>query len=104
MDGMRHGTPPGGMEAIDAHRRGVRRGWILVCSLAVLFLAYGLFMFFMVGDKGPPGWDFGTLPDTPGESIYSTYPGAAGKVPPPEGQHVSGRPPLTLPAPKKEAP
>jgi hypothetical protein len=48
------------------------RAWILVVAMAFLFLAWGIFIFFMVGDKGNPGWNFGVVKDTPGESVYST--------------------------------
>ena len=78
------------------------KGWFYVCVLALSFLVYGLFMFYVIGDKGPPGWDFGTVEDVPGESIYSTHPGALGTIPAPEPQHVSGRPPLAPPGPGEE--
>jgi hypothetical protein len=80
------------------------KGWIYVCVLALSFLVYGLFMFYMIGDKGPPGWDFGTVDDVPGQSVYSTHPGAPGTIPEPEPQHVSDRPPLAPPGPGKEKP
>jgi hypothetical protein len=55
----------------DEKRRDLR-SWIIVVSLAVLFLAWGLFIFFTVGDKGPPSWDFSVVEDIPGQSPYST--------------------------------
>jgi hypothetical protein len=48
------------------------RGWLIVIAMAVLFLLWGFFVFFSVGDKGPPFWDFGVIKDVPGESRYST--------------------------------
>ena len=48
------------------------RGWLIVIAMAVLFLLWGFFVFFSVGDKGPPSWDFGVIKDIPGESHYST--------------------------------
>ena len=48
------------------------KGWLIVLFLAFLFIAWGLFIFFAVGDKGPPAWDFGVIRDVPGESPYST--------------------------------
>ena len=51
---------------------GTLRGWFIVITLAVLFILWGLFIFFAVGDKGPPSWNFGVIPDIPGESHYST--------------------------------
>ena len=52
--------------------KGNLKAWIIVISMAVLFLVWGIFVFFSVGDKGPPPWDFGVIRDIPGESLYST--------------------------------
>ena len=71
----------------------MKQSWFIVCGLAFLFLIYGLFMFLAVGDKGPPDWDFGSVEDIPGQSAYSTHPGAPGTIAEPEPQHVSGKPP-----------
>jgi hypothetical protein len=68
------------------------RGWAFVIGLAVLFLLYGLFAFFSIGDKGPPDWDFGAVEDIPGKSVYSTSPEPSGNIGEPELQHVSDRP------------
>ena len=68
------------------------KAWLIVCTLAVLFLIYGVFMYFVVGDKGPPAWDFGTVEDIPGQSSYSTHPPRQGKGTEPEPQHVSQKP------------
>ncbi|OPY75441.1 MAG: hypothetical protein A4E65_03563 [Syntrophorhabdus sp. PtaU1.Bin153] len=68
------------------------RGWLFVCALALCFLLYGLFMYFMIGDKGPPGWNFGAVKDIPGESIYSTNQPVSGGTAAPEPQHVSQKP------------
>lgn len=75
-------------------RRPMWKGWALVCGLALAFFLYGLFMFFTVGDKGPPDWDFHAIEDLPGKSVYSTYPepGAGPSIPDP--QHVSEKPAL----------
>ncbi len=69
------------------------KGWFIVCTLAVLFLIYGVFMYLVVGDRGPPPWDFNTAEDIPGQSVYSTNP-AGGPAAVPELQHVSQKPPL----------
>lgn len=45
----------------------------LVMGIAVLFFCWGLTIYATVGDKGAPPWDFGTVPDIPGESPYSTH-------------------------------
>ena len=57
----------------DEKKRDLR-SWIIMVSLAVLFLAWGLFIFFTVGDKGPPSWNFSVVEDIPGQSPYSTEP------------------------------
>jgi hypothetical protein len=72
----------------------VLRSWIIVWLLAIFFLIYGLFMFFVVGDKGPPDWDFGIVEDIPGKSPYSTSPEPAGSAGEPAPQHVTGKPAL----------
>jgi len=62
------------MEPITSEKREKtnRVGWIVVVAMAVVFILWGLFIFFAVGDKGPPSWDFGVIKDIPGESPYST--------------------------------
>ena len=81
-------------EVVDEkqERRKEIRGWLYVCALAFMFLVYGLFMFFMIGDKGPPEWNFGTIEDIPGESVYSTNQPITGGEGVPEPQHVSQKP------------
>jgi len=80
------------------------RGWFYVCGLALFFLLYGLFMFYTIGDKGPPGWDFGTVEDIPGESVYSTNEPITGGAAAPEPQHVSQKPPRAGITVEKEKP
>ena len=83
----------------DRHQSSVR-SWIIVVGVALSFFLWGLFLFFTVGDKEPPAWDFGTVQDIPGQSPYSTESGKqfpALVSPPGEGgakvrrQHVMGR-------------
>ncbi len=57
-------------------------GWAVVFGLAIFFLLWGLLIFWTVGEKGPPGWDFGAMPDIPGQSPYST------QIEQPRPQHV----------------
>ncbi len=76
---------PGKMEAVD--RRAMRRGFLIVSLIAALFLGYGIFMYFAIGDRGDPDWDFGGVEETPAQSIYSTAPPAA-----PQPQHVDRMP------------
>ncbi len=82
-----------GLERDD--QRPSIKGWLYVCGLALFFLLYGLFMFYTIGDKGPPGWDFGVVEDIPGESVYSTNEPLTGGTATPEPQHVSEKPPQT---------
>jgi nicotinamide riboside transporter PnuC len=56
----------------EQEKRTNRVGWIVVVAMAVVFILWGFFIFFAVGDKGPPSWDFGVIKDIPGESPYST--------------------------------
>jgi hypothetical protein len=48
------------------------KDWLVPIAIAVLFLLWGLLIFFMVGNKGQPPWDFGVVEDIPGQSPYST--------------------------------
>ena len=72
--------------------------WVIVLAMALAFLLWGLFIFFVVGVSWPPPWRYGTIDDVPGQSIYSVR-GAgkqAGTAPLEEGgkirqQHVMGQ-------------
>ncbi len=48
------------------------KDWLVPIAIAALFLLWGLIIFFMVGNKGQPPWDFGAVEDIPGQSPYST--------------------------------
>ncbi len=76
----------------DQYRRLLRRGWIIVLAIALIFVIYGLFAYFIIGDNQPPDWDFGAVKDVPGESVYSTYP-YRGRTEAPRPQHVNQKPP-----------
>ena len=54
-------------------RRETLRGLGLAMAMAVFFCCWGLMIFFSVGEKGPPSWDFGAIQDIPGQSPYSTH-------------------------------
>jgi hypothetical protein len=43
-----------------------------VVGIALSFTVWGLMIFFVVGDKGSPIWDFSVVEDIPGQSSYST--------------------------------
>ena len=55
-----------------ASERGSLHDWLIIFSLAGGFLLWGLFIFYTVGVKWPPAWNFGTVVDVPGLSKYST--------------------------------
>jgi hypothetical protein len=48
------------------------KDWLVPIAIAVLFVVWGLLIFFLVGNKGQPPWDFGAVEDIPGQSPYST--------------------------------
>ncbi len=73
-------------------RRIALRGWLIVCAIAILFTLYGFLAFFVIGDKGPPDWDYGSLSDVPAQSEYSTYPYGGGPTQP-GPQHVDEKRP-----------
>ena len=80
------------------------RSLIIVVVIAISFLAWGLLIFFSIGDKGSPPWDFGIVQDIPGESAHSTHGPPSEKISEPEPQHVSQKPPLAETAVSKENP
>ncbi len=75
------------------------KGLWIVCGIAITFLCWGLLIFFTVGYKWPPQWNFGSVPDVPGLSIHSTSGPALGRPTTPIAkgamlpyrQHVMGR-------------
>jgi hypothetical protein len=67
MEGLQVEHKPVGQE-----KKGSLRDWIIVLAMAFLFVVWGLFIYFAVGDKGAPPWNFGVVSDIPGESAYST--------------------------------
>ena len=77
---------------MQEYNGGTIRSLLIVVAIALSFMAWGLLIFYSVGDKGSPPWDFGIVADIPGESVYSTHPSGGGKVSAPEGQHVEGKP------------
>jgi hypothetical protein len=51
-------------------------GWVVIVLVSALVVAWGLAAYVLVRDV-PRTWHRGSLPDTPGESIYSTAPAPA---------------------------
>ena len=56
-----------------AHASSVFVTWAVILGLLAVILFKGAFAFFMIGDRGQPGWDYRPVPDTPGESPYAIY-------------------------------
>lgn len=55
--------------------------WVVLAVFAVALVGWGLWIYGMVGES-PRQWDFGALPDTPGEDLYSTDQPGREKLPP----------------------
>jgi hypothetical protein len=47
------------------------RGWVIVVVACAGIVAWGMVNYQFIKDE-PRQWDFGALPDVPGESAYST--------------------------------
>jgi len=56
----------------EQEKKATLRSWMIIIAMVFVFLLWGLFIFFAVGDKGPPPWNFGVVEDVPGQSPYST--------------------------------
>jgi len=73
-------------------------GWVIVITLAVLTLSWGMVTHMAVPEVVRQ-WDFGAVPDAPGESAFSTVPPPYVLVVPPQielppdhaGQDVNDR-------------
>lgn len=48
-------------------------GWVILVAFSIVVLGWGMLLMFIIPDT-PRKWDFGTVPDTPAESVYSTAP------------------------------
>jgi len=77
--------------------RETTRTLFIVVAIALAFAAWGVLLFYTVGDKGPASWDFGVVRDVPGSSAYSTFDPAKALKPDTrkgelEIQHVEGKP------------
>ncbi len=55
-------------------RRLVVKTWAIVAAIPAALLIWGFFLFFAIGTKGSPAWDFSVVEDIPGQSAYSTAP------------------------------
>lgn len=60
------------MEELE-HKMSVVRSWINISLMILFIFGMGLFSFFIVGDRGQPGWQYGTVRDVPGQSPDAVY-------------------------------
>lgn len=78
--------------SVEHEKKETFRSWAIVVAIAVSFFCWGLLIFFTVGDKGQPSWDFNIVEDIPGQSAFSTFRAkqSFGDRVPLVGQHVAG--------------
>jgi hypothetical protein len=56
--------------------------WVVITLFSAFIVGYGVVTYLLV-DDGPRQWSYGTLADTPAESIYnSAVPGKPAQAPP----------------------
>ena len=55
------------------HQVSEMRSYVIVALLVLLILAKGLYAFYVIGDLGMPGWNYGAVQDVPGSSPYANY-------------------------------
>ena len=77
-------------------RHSSRSGWWTVLLICACMAAWGLVQYVTIRDA-PRQWDFGSLPDAPGQSIYSSSRPAHPAAAPPQMQPLPG--PSTRSAP-----
>ena len=68
-----------------SHPETAWQTWWIILGCFMLILGQGLFSFYVVGDNGPPGWDYRAILDVPAQSPYALY----DRLPYP--QHVRGK-------------
>jgi len=47
----------------------------IILFVVLVYVSWGLLVFYTVGNKWPPPWSFGQMQDLPGASVYSTETG-----------------------------
>jgi hypothetical protein len=55
----------------EDHELSAPWGWLIIILFSACIMGYGWLVYCLIPDA-PRSWDFGELPDTPAESIYST--------------------------------
>lgn len=63
----------------------VKRTWLWILVMVGIIVGQSLLAFFVVSDRGQPGWDYRAVEDVPAQSPHAEYP----KLPNP--QHVRGQ-------------
>ena len=56
---------------VEEHELSAPWGWLIIILFSAAIMGYGWLVYCIIPDA-PRRWDFGQLPDTPAESIYST--------------------------------
>ena len=56
----------------ESERGGVW-GWVVVLGIAATIVVWGILQFLFVSDV-PRDWSYGSVPETPASSVYSTEP------------------------------
>lgn len=75
--------------------------WAIILAFCACIVGWGLFNFYLIPDR-PRQWNFHSLPDTPGASIYSTgqtpqEANAPSQIAPVPGAHRSTSGPAEIP-------
>jgi hypothetical protein len=73
--------------------------WVIIILLSLILIVYALVVYRFILE-GPRHWDFGQLPDTPAESLYSTEePPSPDRRPPRQIHKLPEAQPENLPKP-----
>ena len=76
--------------------------WLIIIIFAAAIMAFGWVVYLLVPDA-PRHWDFGQLPDTPAENIYSTEEPKAERTPQRQLPRLPGAQPVN-PTPAERTP
>ena len=70
-------------EQYEEHRLWIHQQWahVILILFAGSLMGWGMLLHMTI-KEAPARWDFGVLPDTPSQSIYSTAEPPAGATPP----------------------
>ena len=69
------------------HNPSAALTWLLILGMVSWVIFKGWLAFTVIGDLGPPDWDYRPIKDVPGESAYAV---SNPYHPLPYGQHVRG--------------